>query len=167
MDTVFDTAADKYIKDEGGLVDNPSDPGGLTKYGIALNRNPQLTRKDILNMTIPQAKTIIRANYWDKIRADEMPAKVALSVFDSSVNQGAGQAVKLSQRAAGLPESQCDGLIGPQTLAAIKKKPELDFLAEFAVQRILHYASIPTFKVFGKGWTRRTINTLLFAINYK
>lgn len=167
MSRVLNAAFERYFEEEGGLVDNPSDPGGLTKLGIALNRNPDLTRQDILNMTPLRAQGILQPKYWDRCRCSEMPEKVALAVFDSAVNQGPMQAVKLAQIAAGMPSAQCDGLIGPATLAALKKVDVVKWLEEFAVQRILHYASLPTFKVFGKGWTRRTIRTLQYAENWK
>lgn len=167
MSRVLDAAFERYFHEEGGLVDHPSDPGGLTNLGIALDRNPDLTREDILKMTKPRAQSILKPKYWDKCRCDEMPEKVALSVFDSAVNQGPLMAVKLAQRAAGFAEKDCDGLIGPKTLAALKKVDVQAFTEEYAVQRIMHYAALKTWPVFGKGWTRRTIRTLQYVDNWK
>lgn len=46
---------------EGGLVNNPADPGGLTKYGISQRSYPDL---DIRNLSIEDAKEIYFRDYW-------------------------------------------------------------------------------------------------------
>ena len=45
----FDKAFELVIGHEGGLVDHPADPGGLTKYGISKRAYPNL---DIRNLTL-------------------------------------------------------------------------------------------------------------------
>ena len=54
----FQLALAFTLKQEGGLVDNPADPGGLTNYGIALNVHPELTADDIRTMTPERAAAI-------------------------------------------------------------------------------------------------------------
>lgn len=73
------------LAEEGGTVNDPHDPGGLTKYGISQRSYPDV---DILRLTLDDATAIYRRDYWDKIRGDELPAGIDLLVFDSAVNQG-------------------------------------------------------------------------------
>ena len=54
LDT-FEEIIDKVIEHEGGYVNDPDDPGGETKYGIAKKSNPDV---DIANLTIEEAKKI-------------------------------------------------------------------------------------------------------------
>lgn len=136
---------------EGGLVNNPNDPGGLTKFGISKRSYPNL---DIANLTYDQAQAIYFRDYWIPIRASSLPKQLDLYVFDAAVNQGIHAAVVMLQAAAGLSPTQQDGSLGPMTLSAAIKIPPQRYLAE----RMLRYASTPKFNVFGLGWTMRLFN---------
>ena len=58
----FDIAFSRLIDSEGGLTDNPKDPGGLTKFGISQRSYPDI---DIRNLTLDQAKAIYLRDFWD------------------------------------------------------------------------------------------------------
>ena len=45
LDT-FEEIIDKVIEHEGGYVNDPDDPGGETKYGIAKKSNPDVDIKE-------------------------------------------------------------------------------------------------------------------------
>ena len=68
--TTFDQAFAIVIGEEGGYVNDPNDPGGETKYGIAKNSHPNV---DIANLTLDQAKAIYKTEYWDKVFGDTLP----------------------------------------------------------------------------------------------
>ena len=51
LDT-FEEIIDKVIEHEGGYVNDPDDPGGETKYGIAKNSNPDVDIKDLLGKVL-------------------------------------------------------------------------------------------------------------------
>jgi lysozyme family protein len=36
-------------------------------------------------------------------------------------------------------------------------------IADFTTQRILHYAALPAFKTYGKGWTVRAVKSAMRA----
>ena len=57
---------ENVIKHEGGYVNDPSDPGGETKYGISKKAYPKV---DIKNLTLDDAIEIYKDDYW-------LPAKV-------------------------------------------------------------------------------------------
>src|SRR5690606_28008981 len=54
-DERFRRAVEVVLKHEGGYVNNPSDPGGETKYGISKRSYPEL---DIANLTQEDAIAI-------------------------------------------------------------------------------------------------------------
>ena len=61
MNEGFDKAFEFTIGVEGGYVNDPSDPGGETKFGVSKKSYPNL---DIKNLTITQAKEIYYKDYW-------------------------------------------------------------------------------------------------------
>ena len=87
----FDKAVDWILKWEGGdkITNDPSDRGGLTKYGISKRAYPKY---DIKNLTLIEAKTIYKRDYWDKIDGDKIDPKLAMALFNCAVNMGVGRA---------------------------------------------------------------------------
>lgn len=88
----FDRAFLLVIGAEGVYSNDPDDKGGETKFGITKRSYPKL---DIKNLTIEQAKSIYKSDYWDKIKADALPDKLDIVMFDCAVNQGVSTAIKL------------------------------------------------------------------------
>jgi len=99
--------------------DTPGDPGGLTKWGIDQASHPHL---DIKNIDRAQATQIYHDEQWSRCRCDDLPQGYDIAVFDIAVNNGAGEAIMLLQRAlneSGSLALAADGYIGPVTLAAL------------------------------------------------
>ena len=130
MQTVEQIAAE-IVAREGGYVNDPSDPGGATKYGVTLGtmqrlgldltRDGRVDANDVKALTSRQAQDIFVEHYFRKPGLGELPAVLQASAFDMYVNAGAN-AVKLLQRLAtrmGFP-ARDDGIIGPKTLAAVR-----------------------------------------------
>lgn len=151
----YDEAFKLVIGHEGGYVNHPKDPGGETKYGITKRDYPD---EDIKNLTLGRAKEIYKESYWDKINADNLPKQLRYAVFDAAVNSGVGQASKWLQRAVGVRD---DGVIGPQTLAAVRAADPYRIAAIFSGQRLKFMAGLVAFDHFGKGWTRRVADILI------
>jgi len=99
----FDRCVRAVLSEEGGLSDHPQDPGGLTKYGISRRAYPDL---DIRRLTMDDAIDLYRRDYWNPVHGTDLPASLALLVFDSAVNQGVGTAVRLLQKAVGVKEDE-------------------------------------------------------------
>ena len=150
----FDEAVAIIIAHEGGatITDDPDDPGGLTKYGISQRAHPGV---DIRGLTYERAAAIYRRDYWDRLRCGELPAGLDLAVFDGGVNQGVGFAAKALQRDAG---ARPDGVIGPLTLAAVRRRSPPDLLTDFMARRMKRYAGLPHAWKFMRGWSRRTFD---------
>ena len=66
------------FSEEGGLSNDPRDPGGLTNYGVTLktaialgfdpNKDGVVNALDIRNLTKPQAEIFYRLEFWDAIQ---------------------------------------------------------------------------------------------------
>lgn len=151
----FARAVSHVLKMEGGLVDNPSDPGGLTNYGISLRAYPHL---DIRNLTQAQAAQIYHDDYWEKIHGDELPDEVSFALLDYAVNSGVGGAIRGLQRAIG---AQVDGTMGADTIRL--SRVAVAVVPALSTERILTLMKLPVWDAFGKGWTHRVIQTAIEA----
>lgn len=151
----FDKAFELLISHEGGLVSNPKDPGGLTKYGISQRQYPNL---DIANLTLPEVKELYKRDYWQRAMCDKLAPDLAFDVFDAAVNSGIGQAIRWLQRSVNVAD---DGVIGPLTLAAVQRLDDTSAIrARFSGHRLEFMSRLSTFDVFGRGWTRRVAANL-------
>ena len=106
----FDLAFDALLGHEGGYVDNPKDPGGATRWGIT----ERVARANgytghMRELPVTTAKQIARREYWDAVKADQLPAQLRYAVFDAAYNSGPTQAIKWLQRALGFTGKQVDG----------------------------------------------------------
>lgn len=109
-------AADHILKVEGGYINDPSDPGDATNFGISLrflqgldnvsilklvdiDRDGDVDANDVKHLTKDIALQIYRTAFWDKYRYDRFYDASAVKLFDMSVNMGPIQAHKIFQRA--------------------------------------------------------------------
>lgn len=152
--TTFDKAFDRLIPHEGGHVNHPTDPGGETKYGISKRSYPHL---DIAALTLVEARAIYQRDYWDRAQCDKLPPGVAFDVFDAAVNSGIGQAIRFLQRAVGVAD---DGVVGPMTLAAVRRCDAEAVQARFNGERLDFMTRLTAWDTFGKGWARRVAANL-------
>ncbi len=155
----FEKAVAKTLIREGGarIVNDPKDPGGLTKYGISKRAYPNI---DVANLTEEEAKEIYKRDYWDRIRGDEISLQaVAENIFDTAVNMGVRTASRLAQLTLGV--QPVDGIIGKETLKALNQADEEKFLTEFTLAKIARYAHLcnknKSLRKFLLGWINRAL----------
>lgn len=154
----FLTAFTLVVAVEGNYVNDPQDPGGETKFGISKRSYPNL---DIKSLTLDSVKPIYLADFWNKLRCDDLPDAIRHFVFDTGVQCGEDWAAMSVQRAVGaLP----DGNIGPRTLAEVKARDPNQILRLIFVDRAFHYASDPNVRRFGRGWFARLFDISKLAI---
>ena len=152
----FNEIIEKVLEHEGGYVNDPTDLGGETKYGITKRFYPDI---DIKNLTIEQAKKIYKRDYWDRNRIEEVPQELWYIYFDMCVNMGRKTAVKILQRAANSSghRLQVDGGMGPVTVKGLQNI-SVDRVRAF---RIKYYVDLinskPEQEKFYYGWFRRTM----------
>ena len=153
----WEEALKHILKWEGGYVNHPSDPGGMTNLGVTKRVWEEWTGKpateaDMRGLTIEMVTPLYKKRFWDAIRGDDLPSGVDLCVFDCAVNAGTGRAARFLQQTVGVV---ADGAIGPKTLEAVTKMSADEIIEKFCDLREAHFKSLSTFNVFGKGWMRR------------
>jgi len=156
------------LKHEGGYVNHPADPGGMTNLGVTravweewVGR--ESNEKEMRSLTPEMVAPLYRRKYWDKIQGDSLPDGVDYAVFDMAVNSGPGRAAKFLQELVG---AKPDGAIGPMTLTAVAKKDPKELVTAYNAKRQAFLESLPTFATFGKGWSTRVagVNTEALAM---
>lgn len=155
----FPAAVAWVISAEGGgrLV---TDTGGETRWGISADAHPD---QDIAELTREQAEALYRARYWEPIRADQLPAPLALCLFDAAVNVGVVPAVKLLQN---ILRIEADGVVGPLTIAAAAAAHRSETVAALLELRLRYYDALgrtATYAPFVHGWRMRCLRLAVEA----
>lgn len=158
------------LNHEGGYVNHPKDPGGITNMGVTKRVyeewvGHEVSEQDMKDLTEDDVRPIYKKNYWDRVKGDKLPEGLDLCVFDFGVNAGTGRAAKHLQKMIG---TTVDGGIGPNTLKALKAYVKENGLVEtikkYQSNRQDYYESLSTFETFGRGWTHRNNDTTEYAI---
>lgn len=149
----FPTAFTKLLGHEGAYSNNPKDPGGETMWGVTVAVARANGYTGAMN-AMPQsvAMPIYKAKYWDAVHCDDMPDSVKYPLFDAAVNSGTVRAVQWLQAALGVA---ADGVIGAQTMAAVKAVDGRSLAAKMLSGRLTFMTNLPNWDTFGKGWARR------------
>jgi len=163
----FDHSLDLVLKSEGGFVNNPKDPGGMTNLGVTAStwanfKGRNTNEKEMRSLTRDDVAPLYEKKYWDACKCDDLPSGVDYLVFDFAVNSGPGRSVKTLQRALGLPE---DGAVGPVTIQTIDVMDKTELIARFSDAKKQFYESLPTFATFGNGWLKRVDEARVNASN--
>lgn len=118
---------------EGGYVNDPSDSGGETNFGIT----KRVARKYGYSGSMKEmpkfiARQIYEALYWDALcltQIEGLSVSIAKELGDTGVNQGVGRAAEFLQRSLNVLNDQqkryndivVDGDVGPKTIQALQK----------------------------------------------
>jgi lysozyme family protein len=157
----FEWALAEVLRHEGGWSDHPADPGGATMNGITLatyqaHLGRSATKEELRDLKPDVRAEIYRKNFWDKVRGDDLPSGVDFAVFDFAVNSGPGRAARYIQAIVAV---ETDGQLGPKSLAAIRNYCDRwganDLILRYCASRLDFMRKLGTWKVFGKGWSRR------------
>ena len=106
-----------------GLVNDPSDPGGLTKFGISQKSYPDL---NIASLTRDDARDIYYRDFWAPYFLDRICIKsrhLAERIFVMGVLIGMSKIIKITQAAINLLSDDSiaiDGKMGAATIMAIQ-----------------------------------------------
>jgi lysozyme family protein len=157
------------LASEGGYVNHPSDPGGMTNLGVTKRVweewvGRESNEKEMRSLTPEMVEPLYKRKFWDACKCDDMPSGIDYLVFDFAVNAGVGRSAKILQTAVGVTP---DGGIGPITIAAVKAQDPAELVQKFSDAKEAFYRSLNTFDTFGKGWLNRVAavkikaNTLL------
>lgn len=154
---------------EGGLVNHPKDPGGLTNWGITI---PALTEylgrqavpADITGLTKGTASDAYHKIYWTAVRGDEVGPGLDLALLDEAINAGRGRAIQHLKQALRL--NGVDRVFGDGTMSALKAVDPVDLIERIRLERVRFYQGLPTFPTFGVGWLRRVNGVSITATNW-
>ena len=156
MKTTFDEIIDVVLEHEGGYVNDPTDTGGETKYGISKRAYPD---EDIKELTIERAKELYKKDYWDRFKVESFPDRIRHIFVDMCINMGGGRATKILQEACNSKNSykiDVDGGIGKDTIKAAANVEDFRLRAF----RVMFYAELvmkkPEQMKFWVGWFRRS-----------
>ena len=164
----FDQAFKELIGHEGGFQKSPKDRGNWTsgvigigqlkgtKFGISAMSYP---KEDIERLTLYRAKEIYKRDFWDRVKAGQLPAQVRFDVFDTAVNSGVTRSIQFLQRAV---REKDDGILGPKTLLAVTTADGDELRRKFNAQRLLFLADVnsTTWAEFGRGLVKRVAANL-------
>jgi lysozyme family protein len=156
----------KVLKHEGGFVNHPSDPGGMTNLGVTKKVweewiGHEADEKAMRELTPALVGPMYEMKYWRTSYCEKLPRGLDLLVFTMAVNSGSGRSVKLLQDAIGVV---ADGVIGPNTMAKINEANVETLIDKFSEARTAYYKGLKLFPVFGKGWLARTDKERLEAL---
>src|SRR5262245_14041496 len=151
----FDVVQPLIEKWEGGFSNHPDDPGGATNMGITQEtlarwRGHPVTTDDVRQLTREEARQIFRADFWQPLRADELPLPAAVMTYNASVLSGAARGAATLQAALnmqGKPVAQ-DGDIGAETIAASRTADQRRLVDDYAAIYEAYLRSLPVFATF-------------------
>ena len=157
MKSNFEDCLARVLASEGGFVNHPKDPGGMTNLGCTKATWEEyvghpVSEADMRALTPDDVAPLYKRKYWDRASCDLLPSGLDYAVFDAAINSGPGRAVKWLQEVAGTP---VDGSIGPKTLSAVDAFSPLEIIAQYNDRRLQFLESLPTWPTFGKGWGNR------------
>ena len=176
MKTSFNYIVEKLLKAEGGFVDHPSDPGGVTNRGITMASwaaylGRETSRDEMKEPSKEQAIKFYKSEYWDRRRVEEFEPELRHIWFDMSVNHGSKNAGKIIQQSVNTKQGNTaldvDGLVGPNTMGRIGILELRDILVErfmfFANNcfRSSRYAERTSSNDFIRGWSFHRIFSFL------
>ncbi len=152
------------------LHTTPHDAGGATAWGVTLatyaawrakHGEPSTTVEDLRAATKDQLAELIRAEYWNALQGDHLPAGVDLLVYDFGYGSGAGTSARKLQEVLGVT---VDGQLGPHTLAAAQAFDREALIRKLNVEHETFYRGLRDFQYFGHGWTNRNDARLTAAL---
>lgn len=169
----FKEAFELLMIHEGGYVNNPSDPGGETNWGVTKKTALRWGfTGDMRDFPKCKAEEIYKHLYWEAMKLQEVAKiapKTAIEAFECGVNMGPTWGIKFIQlslnalnRDARARLLKVDGEIGKKTLKELRKLNEIDTITLVKMQNALQgarYIQITQknrkLKTFVRGWFRR------------
>lgn len=153
----WDAIYKMVIANEGGFVNHPKDPGGMTNLGVTRSAwqaylNRDVTEAEMRALTPEIVESFYKDLYWNRIKGDLLPSGVDYATYDFAVNSGPYRAAQYLQEIAG---ATVDGMIGPKSLEAINACNPEQVADAICDMRLDFLKRLSTFVTFGRGWTDR------------
>lgn len=173
----FNKFIGELLQTEGGYVNDPSDSGGETNFGItiAVARENGYTGS-MKAMPVEVAKKIYKKIFWDSLKLDEFKSQQLAEVLcDMSVNAGVGKGKEVMQKMINymtFDNIVVDKIIGNGTMgkiALIDTKEEMEEAvllagAMFARHHLECMDRAEKNEKYGLGWLRRDRKNILKSL---
>ncbi len=138
---------------EGEWGNTPNDRGGRTRWGISSKAFPNVNLDEL---TLEGAKELYRTEFWEPLRAGELPPAAGLVLLDWAIHSGAPRVARKLQIAVGAAP---DGRIGPKTLARARAYAPKELVERLLLLRVDYILDIcaadPTQPL--QGWLNRVV----------
>lgn len=172
-DSKFDIAMKTVIRHEGGLSNDKSDPGGISRYGISLrylkgehldvNGDGKVDKEDIIHLTLTEADKIYYKDFYQRNHYDQIKDQHILTkILDFSINAGSYQCNKIVKRALNRilsSQMEVNGTLDDYTIKRINQaNPTVLYSALVSEEENFYYAIVRKnrhLEVFLKGWLIR------------
>lgn len=154
---------------EGGYSNHPDDPGGATNKGVTQRTYNHFRKRrgqkirDVRLITDAEVEAIYRGQYWNAVKADDLPPGVAYCVFDAAVNSGPGRAARWLQEQIG---AKVDGVVGNETIAKAREANPVALINAYCDTRLAFMKRLKHWRTFGRGWSRRVAEVRAQSINW-
>lgn len=170
--TAFDEFFKRAVEHEGKVVEDvPGDAGGPTKWGITIGRlatrkGVKLPRRgskawdalkaELYALTEAQIRDFYKRDYWDVVRADNLPPGIAYCVADYGLNSGPSRAIKALQMLCGNKQT---GRMDDETIREAHAFDRVELIMLYQEERARFLNAIvsnrPNQRKFLKGWMNR------------
>jgi len=156
----WDQSFEYLLQSEGGFVNDPNDPGGMTNLGVTKAAwekyvGHAVSEADMRGLTPDVVKPFYKKEYWDAVQADVLPVGIDYVCFDFAVNANPIRSILLLQRCVNVKD---DGILGKQTLSAVTdaySANKIALIERFSDEKEAFYHTRPTFPIYGRGWMNR------------
>jgi len=145
--------------DPTNFSNDPHDPGKATQSGITQAEYDQYRlskgepTQPVQQSTQAEGYDIYYNGYWIPAQCPLLQPGMDLCQFDTAVNQGPVEAIRILQVALSVP---VDGIWGPITQAAVANITNVvSVIEKFTSRREAVYQQTRNFNYFGTDWMRR------------
>lgn len=165
MKSNFERAMEQTLGFEMGEANHPKDRGGHTYRGITQalydrwRKRKGFPLRTVTEVTDDEIVAIAREEFWDPCRCGELPAHLAIAVFDMAFHSSPRDASIALQQALGVI---VDGQVGMKTIAASRAAGP-DIVLAFLKARAREMRDIwlrdpEQLRSFGAGWMNRLLD---------
>jgi len=162
----FKKALHKVLELEGGLRLHRNPTENFETYaGIYRKAHPNWEGWKWIDKKQKPPFELVESFYYDnfyKPFKEVKDEKVKSLLFETAVNLGVRQTVKLAQKVLGV---RVDGVLGPKTLEALNSTNPEDFIKDFTLARIAFYTALANknpkkYGLYLRGWINRTLEAM-------
>lgn len=127
-------------------------PGEVKKFGLLRAKYPNI---DFDSLTMNAAGVVIRMEYWEPLRLEELPDELAFQLMDAAVAHGVDVAIRSFQLSV---DATTTDVMDDETIKQANTKSQLLTIAHLNGWRLHHCLSI---KQVDENLVRRVANNLL------